>query len=83
MMKTGLDERVERALRRAGLWDEVKDRLGGSLELSGGQRSDCTSPGRSGSDRDVLLIDGRRQLLMASTASVEELIRTSRTTTRS
>ena len=38
-MKDGLDERVERALRGAALWDEVKDRLKDSaLGLSGGQQ---------------------------------------------
>jgi phosphate transport system ATP-binding protein len=34
-----LDERVEEALRRSALWDEVKDRLGGlAAHLSGGQQ---------------------------------------------
>ena len=34
-----LDVRVELALRRAGLWDEVKDKLGvNGLSLSGGQQ---------------------------------------------
>ena len=38
-MKGDLDERVERALRGAALWDEVKDRLKSSaLGLSGGQQ---------------------------------------------
>ena len=38
-MRANLDERVERALRSAALWDEVKDRLKSSaLGLSGGQR---------------------------------------------
>ena len=38
-MKNGLDERVEKALRGAALWDEVKDRLKQSaLGLSGGQQ---------------------------------------------
>ena len=38
-MRRGLDERVERALRQAALWDEVKDRLKVSaLSLSGGQQ---------------------------------------------
>src|ERR1700710_1554180 len=37
-MKKGLNERVEKALREAALWDEVKDRLKVSaLSLSGGQ----------------------------------------------
>ncbi len=38
-MKDDLDERVERALHQAALWDEVKDRLKESaLGLSGGQQ---------------------------------------------
>ncbi|HWQ84406.1 MAG TPA: phosphate ABC transporter ATP-binding protein PstB [Anaerolineales bacterium] len=37
--KNGLDELLERSLRQAALWDEVKDKLGGSaLELSLGQQ---------------------------------------------
>jgi phosphate transport system ATP-binding protein len=38
-MRDALGERVERALRGAALWDEVKDRLKTSaLALSGGQQ---------------------------------------------
>ena len=38
-LKSGLDERVERALTGAALWDEVKDRLkDNALGLSGGQQ---------------------------------------------
>ena len=38
-LKDELDERVERALHQAALWDEVKDRLKESaLGLSGGQQ---------------------------------------------
>src|ERR1700704_2452899 len=38
-MKDGLDDRVEQALKRAALWDEVKNRLKKSaLGLSGGQQ---------------------------------------------
>jgi phosphate transport system ATP-binding protein len=33
-----MDDRVERALRRAALWDEVKDKLKSSPSLSGGQQ---------------------------------------------
>ncbi len=37
--KTGMDERVETCLRRAALWEEVKDKLTASgLSLSGGQQ---------------------------------------------
>ncbi len=42
-----LDEIVEKSLRRAAIWDEVKDRLRTSaLGLSGGQQRECASPGR-------------------------------------
>ena len=38
-LKGNLDERIERALRQAALWDEVKDRLGrNAWRLSGGQQ---------------------------------------------
>ena len=33
-MKDDLDERIERALRQAALWDEVKDRLGATPSRS-------------------------------------------------
>jgi len=43
-----LDEVVERSLRRAGLWDEVKDRLTESgTALSGGQQQHSASPAPS------------------------------------
>jgi phosphate transport system ATP-binding protein len=41
-----LDEIVERALRRAALWEEVKDKLrNGALALSGGQQQRLCIPG--------------------------------------
>ena len=43
-----LDEIVHTSLRRAGLWDEVKDRLGNpGTSLSGGQQQRFASPARS------------------------------------
>jgi phosphate transport system ATP-binding protein len=43
-----LDALVELSLRRAALWDEVRDRLRASaLALSGGSSSGCASPARS------------------------------------
>jgi len=53
-----MDEIVERCLRRAALWDEVKDRLDslGSL-LSGGQQQRLTIARALSQDLDVLLLD--------------------------
>ena len=75
-MKFNSDELVESSLKKAALWDEVKDRLKSSaLALSGGQQQRlCIARAVAMSPKVILMDEPCSALDPRSTAKVEDLI---------
>jgi len=76
LSRSDMDDRVEWALSKAAIWNEVKDKLGQSgLSLSGGQQQRlCIARSVAVKPKVILLDEPTSALDPISTAKVEELV---------